>query len=233
MKSSLFLGIFAIVMIAVSCTSEKHYKISGTVEGGDNVMVYLQKQIGEEEFLTEDSVRVSGEKFVLTGKIEQMDRRVLKIGNTETALFLDDVPMEVTATFVKDKDGNKTTNYKVELKGSPEQDVLAEWKSLEMGKAFMSLGGMFAMAQVKDDSVKLDSTYKAIELIKQELDKKIKHFVDSNSNRVVITYMISEFIARDYPFDYVESAYANLTPEVKASYGGQLLKEKIEKIEIN
>ena len=230
MKSNLFLGLLAMAVVAISCASEKHYKISGTVEGGDGMVVYLQKQIGEKEFLVEDSVRLNGEKFVLTGKIEQMDKRVLKIGNTETALFLDDVPMEVTATFTKDKGGNKTTNYKVELKGSPEQDVLAEWKSLEMGKAFMSLGGMFAMAQVKDDSVKLDSTYKAIELIKQELDKKIKHFVDSNSNRVVITYMISEFIARDYPFDYVESAYANLTPEVKASYGGQLLKEKIEKL---
>ena len=54
MKSSLFLGIFAIVMIAVSCTSEKHYKISGTVEGGDNVMVYLQKQIGVAAFTAEN-----------------------------------------------------------------------------------------------------------------------------------------------------------------------------------
>ena len=39
--------------------------------------------------------------------------------------------------------------------------------------------------------------------------------------------MIGNFIAREYPFEDVERYYDNLTPEVKASYPGQLLKEKM------
>ena len=39
--------------------------------------------------------------------------------------------------------------------------------------------------------------------------------------------MIGDFIAREYPFEDVERYYNNLTPEVKASYPGQLLKEKM------
>ena len=42
----------------------------------------------------------------------------------------------------------------------------------------MGLAGMFAMVQVKDDSVKLDSTYKAVEMMKKAIDERIKNFVE-------------------------------------------------------
>lgn len=66
-----------------------------------------------------------------------------------------------------------------------------------------------------------------MEMLKKAIDDRIKHYVDSNNNSLAITYFISDFIAREYSFEDVERGYNNLTPEVKASYPGQLLKEKI------
>ena len=113
-------------------------------------------------------------------------------------------------------------------------EVLKEANSLIMGKAFLDLGSMFALVEVKDDSVKLDSVYKATQQLKQALDDKIKHFIDSCNNRMAITYVIGDFVAKNYPFEEVERYYDNLTPEVKASYPGQLLAENMKALrEIN
>ena len=220
----------AIVVLSVSCNDKNTYKISGTVEEGDGMMVYLKKEIGDKKFLVEDSVEVKNGTFLLSGKIAQMDKRVLALEKNEVSIFLDNEPIEVTATRLINKEGKKIEAYDLKFTGSQEQEVLKMGKQLEMGKSLMSLGGMFAMMKVKDDSVKLDSTWKAMEMLKSEMDKSIKNFIDSNTNRLAITYMIGDFIAREYPFEDVERYYGQLTPDVKASYPGQLLKDKVEKL---
>ena len=159
-------GLCVILMLAVSCNSGETYKISGTVEDGDGMMVYLKKEIGDKKFLVEDSVVVKNGAFVLSGKIQQVDKRVLTLGKNEQVLLLDEVPMQVTATRLVSKEGKKLDAYDLKLAGSPEQEVLKMGKQLEMSKNLISLGGMFAMVQVKDDSVKLDSTWKAMEMFK-------------------------------------------------------------------
>ena len=230
MIKNVWFGLCVVLILAVSCNSGKMYKISGTVEDGDGMMVYLKKEIGDKKFLVEDSVEVKNGAFVLSGKIQQVDKRVLTLGKNEQALFLDEVPMQVTATRLVNKEGKKLDAYDLKLVGSVEQEILNRGKQLEMGKNLLSLGSMFAMMQVKDDSVKLDSTWRAMEMLKSEVNKSIKNFIDSNTNRMAITYMIGDFIAREYPFEDVERYYGQLTPEVKASYPGQLLKDKVEKL---
>lgn len=220
----------AIVILSVSCKDESTYKITGAVEDGDGMMVYLKKEIGDKKFQVEDSVQVKEGKFLLTGKIIQPDKRVLALEKNEQEIFLDNVPMQVTATRNVNKEGKKLESYNLDITGSPEQQVLKMGKQLQMGKNLMSLGGMFAMMKVKDDSVKLDSTWKAMEMLKRQMDESIKTFIDTNNNRVAITYMIGDFVATEYTFDDVERYYNNLTPEVKSSYPGQLLCKKIEEL---
>lgn len=220
----------AIVILSVSCKDGNTYKITGTVEEGDGKMVYLKKEIGDKIFQVEDSVQVKEGKFLLTGKITQTDKRVLALEKNEQEIFLDNVPMQVTATRNVNKDGKKLESYNLEVTGSPEQAVLKMGKQLQMGKNLMSLGGMFAMMKVKDDSVKLDSTWKAMEMLKQQMDESIKTFIDTNNHRLAITYMIRDFVATEYSFEDVERYYNNLTPEVKSSYPGQLLSKKIEEM---
>lgn len=217
----------AVLLLAVGCSKEKTYTISGTWEEGDGRVAYLKKEIGEKQFQVLDSAIVVNGKFRMKGVIPEIDMRKLVIGKDEQDILLDEVPILVTATQMTNKQGEKIDSWNVEIKGSPEQDIIRETKSLSMGKSLMTLGGMFAMMKVKDDSVKLDSTYKAMEMLKKAIDDRIKHYVDSNNNSLAITYFIGDFIAKEYPFEDVEHGYNNLTPEVKASYPGQLLKEKI------
>lgn len=218
----------AVLLLAVGCSKEKTYTISGIWEDGDGRVAYLKKEIGEKQFQVLDSAIVVDGKFEMKGAITEIDMRKLVIGKDEQDILLDEVPILVTATQATNKKGEKIDSWKVEIKGSPEQDVVREGKGLAMGKSMMGLASMFAMVSVKDDSVKLDSVYKVTQMMKKAIDDKIRHFVDSNNNSLAITYLIGDFIAREYPFEDVEHYYNNLTPEVKASHPGQLLKEKME-----
>ena len=218
----------ALVLLATSCKNENTYTISGTWEDGNGQVVYLKKAVGDKEFQVVDSAVVQNEAFKMTGVIEQIDKRTLAAGGKEETILLDNVPISVKVTRLIDEDGNKLEACDVEIKGSPEQDVLQKGKQLFLGKNFISLGSMFAIVSVKDDSVKLDSVYRATEMLKKQLDESIKHFIDSCNNSLAITYIIGENVALEYPFEDVERYYNNLTPEVKASYPGRLLAKKIE-----
>ena len=202
----------AVLLLAVGCNREKVYMISGTWEDGDGKVVYLKKEIGEKQFQTMDSAIVKDSKFQMTGAIQQIDKYLVTVGKDEQEILLDGEPIEVVVTQMTNKEGDKVDSYKVAIKGSYEQDIFRESKDLALGKSMMQLAGMFAMVQVKDDSVKLDSTYKAFEMMKKAVDEKIMNFVDSNNNSMAITYMIGDFIAREYPFEDVERYYNNLTP---------------------
>ena len=220
-------GLCAVLLFVMGCNREKTYTISGTWENGNGKVVYLKKEIGEKQFQIMDSAVVKDNQFKMMGGISQVDKRILALGKDEQEILLDGEPIEVMATQMTNKNGELIDSYKVQIKGSHEQEIFRMAQDLAMGKSMIGLAGMFAMVQVKDDSVKLDSTYKAVEMMKKAMDEKIKNFVDSNNNRMAITYVIGNFIAREYPFEDVERYYDNLTPEVKASYPGQLLKEKM------
>ena len=220
-------GLCAVLLFVMGCNREKTYTISGTWENGSGKVVYLKKELGEKQFQIMDSAIVKDNQFQMTGAIPQVDKHILALGKDEQEVLLDGEPIEVVATQMTNKNGEKIDAYKVTIKGSHEQEIFRTARDLSLGKSMMGLAGMFAMVQVKDDSVKLDSTYKAVEMMKKAVDERIKNFVDSNNNSLAITYVIGDFIAREYPFEDVERYYNNLTPEVKASYPGQLLKEKM------
>lgn len=223
-----------LILLAAACKKECTYMISGTWEDADGRIVYLKKAVGDKQYVSLDSAMVQNGSFKMSGLLEQIDKRILTIGNKEEEILLDAVPITVKVTKMVDENGNKLDSDEVEITGSPEQEVLKEANSLIMGKAFLDLGSMFALVEVKDDSVKLDSVYKATQQLKQALDDKIKHFIDSCNNRMAITYVIGDFVAKNYPFEEVERYYDNLTPEVKASYPGQLLAENMKALrEIN
>ena len=220
-------GLCTVLLFVMGCNREKTYTSAGTWENGNGKVVYLKKEIGEKQFQIIDSAVVKDNQFKMMGDISQVDKRILALGKDEQEILLEGEPIEVMATQMTNKNGELIDSYKVTIKGSHEQEIFRTARDLAMGKSMIGLAGMFAMIQVKDDSVKLDSTYKAVEMMKKAVDERIKNFVDSNSNTLAITYVIGDFIAREYPFEDVERYYNNLTPEVKASYPGQLLKEKM------
>lgn len=224
----LFYGLCALaIILATGCSEKNTYRISGTWEAGDGQTVYLKKATGGKTFRTVDSVIVQNERFELQGEIPEIDLYKLFAAKDQLDVLLDKEPITVTVAKMTEANGKKTEAWEVGIKGSREQEILQKARGLAMGKSMVGLAGMFAMVQVKDDSVKLDSVYREIEEMKQQIDESIKAYMDSCNNSLAITYIIGDFIAREYPFEDVERYYNNLTPEVKASHPGQLLKEKI------
>ena len=217
-----------ISILAISCNQANTYKISGTWEDGDGKVVYLKQVMDDNQSIVIDSAVVKGETFNMSGPIEQIDKRILAMGKNEETILLDNEPIQVTVTCATGENGEKLDSYVVDLKGSPEQAIFKEGKQLFLTKGLLSIGSMFAMVNVKDDSLKLDSVFKATEAMKKAVDDEIKHFIDSCNNSMAITYIIGEEVAREFPIEDVDHFYANLTPEVKASYPGQLLAKKIE-----
>lgn len=219
-----------VVMLTSGCSEKNGYRISGSWEKGDGQTVYLKKATGEKTFRTVDSVIVQNERFEMQGEIPETDLYTLFTGKEQQDVLLDNEPITVTVTKITNTKGIKTDTWQTEIKGSREQEVLRKARGMAMGKSMVGLASMFAMMQVKDDSVKLDSVYRAMEEMKRQIDLNIHSYVDSCNNTLAITYVIGDFIAREYPFEEVERHYNRLTPEVKASHPGQLLKEKIEQL---
>lgn len=231
--SKYFYVVTLILTLVWGCSLKgQQYEITGTWEGGDGQVVYLMEEVGEKEAIAIDSAIVHQDLFSLRGSIAQMDKRQLVIGRDKQDILLDGTPIKVvvTTTHSTNRKGEPVTNHSVEITGSDEQWVMQNTKKLAMGKAFLDLGSMFMMVQVKDDSVKLDSVYKETQRMKKEMEENILGFLDDSKNSIAITYFIGDFIAKEYPFATLEHYYNQLTPRVKESYPGKLLAQKVEEI---
>lgn len=100
----------------------------------------------------------------MTGDIPQVEKYLLALEKNEQEILLDGEPIEVVATQMTNKNGDKIDAYKMAIQGSHEQKVLEMARGLSMSKSMVGLGVCLPWIQVKDDSVKLDSTYKAVEI---------------------------------------------------------------------
>jgi peroxiredoxin len=225
MKKEFIIGLCAACV--AGCTAGSSYRVDGTWEGGDGNVVYLQKEIEKNKYEARDSTTVREGTFHFSGTLPGVERRTLATGSIRQEILLDEVPVNVTVTMRTNPKTGKQTPV-MAVAGSEDQRVLETSKSLVMGKGFMTLGSMLMMMEVKDDSVKLDSVYRNSELIKQEFDRKIREFLDTTANSIAITYMIADFVVKEYPLAEVEHYYERLTPRVKASLPGKQLKEKID-----
>lgn len=231
MKKLLSIAVI-IPILAGGCTSGQKYDISGTWADGEGNTVYLKKEISKDAYDLIDSAVVADGFFVMKGKVPNIDRYIVAIGNRKEKVLIDEIPLvfAITSEERENRDGRKITVIGVEFTGSPEQDIMREVSNISTGKSMMGLGSMFALAEVKDDSVKLDSVYKAIQLMNEGINQRVRSFFDSINDSYAITYSIGDFIAREYPFEDVVRYYDNLTPRIKKSYPGKLLSEKVNSL---
>lgn len=207
-----------------ACTPGHEYLVTGTWEGGDGNVVYIQKEVAVDSFQNADSTRVVDGAFRFTGRAREIDRRKIVAGTASKEFILDEIPVNAVVTTKTNARTGKETLH-VTISGSIEQHVLEEGKTLVLSKSFMSLGGMLMMMEVKDDSVKLDSVYRAFETIKDAFNQQIRGFLDTTADRYASTYLISEFLVKEFPIQDVEYYYERLTPRVKASYPGKRLEK--------
>ena len=212
------------------CTKGNKYQISGTWEEGDGKTVYLQKEIGKDDYSMIDSAVVINGVFEMAGHVPEIDKYTIFIENLKENVILDEVPItiQVTTELHENTKGEMRSSTKVALTGSPEQEILREAGRLATTKGFLGFGSMFMMVQVKDDPHALDSVYRMTEQLKAEMDDRIHSYFDSINDSYAITYSISDFIGREYPFEDVVRYTDNLTPRIKNSYPGKMLLEKVD-----
>jgi peroxiredoxin len=221
---------FTIVLCAsclLGCAPKTGYQITGTWEGGDGKVVYLQKETTPGKHETVDSVTVTNGAFRFSGTVPGIEPRLLVAGTAKRDILLDGEPIGATInTKVSAKNGKELQSF--EITGSKEQKIMEETKALTVGKGFISLGSMLMMMQVKDDSLKLDSVFRSTQFLKQEYDEKLCGFLDTTNDSYAITYMIGDFIVKEYPFSDAERYYDNLTPRVKDSHPGRQLRARLD-----
>ncbi|MDR1415095.1 MAG: AhpC/TSA family protein [Odoribacteraceae bacterium] len=221
----------ALCALSLAGCATSGYKITGTWEGGDGKTVYLLREVTKGEHQAVDSATVTDGAFHFAGALSGIDKRQITAGTVKRDILLDGVPIAIKITTKTSAKSGKEIQF-AEITGSPEQKILEDSQALATGKGFVSLGGMLLMMQVKDDSVKLDSVYRDVEVLKKEYDKKLRAFLDTTNDSYAITYMIGDFLVKEYPFDEVEGYYNRLTPRVKASDPGKNLKAKIENLKL-
>jgi peroxiredoxin len=212
-----------------ACGPRGHYQINGTWTGGDGHTVYLLQENDRGDRLPTDSATVTGGAFRLSGRLPVVDRRFISAGTATGDVFLDGTPVTVTVTSKLARDSAHQLQSLAIVAGR-EQALLDEARRFETGKGFVGLGSMLMMMEAKDDSLKLDSIYRVTEHLKQEFDKSLRAFLDTTGDSHAITYFISDFMAREYPYPDLEYYYDRLTPEVKAGHPGKLLRARLDKL---
>ena len=221
MKYTLY-GISLALLLALGCEQADTYKITGTWADGNGKTVYLCKMTDDRTLLSVDSAVVQNGTFEMTGPLEQIDRRILVVGNSRDNLLLDDQPIKVNITKQENPLIKLTTgaDYDVQISGSREQAIFMQWK--RESKAVFSQ--VSALKQMEKENELTDGQ----KSLKALFAPKAQSFLDSCRNSLAFTYIIGDDIAKTA--EEGESLYHELTPEVQASYAGQLLLKRIESL---
>ncbi len=110
----LFLAV-ASTLLAISCTTDPYYSITGTLEGDAEGKIYLEKREAGEWIIKDTADLVSG-SFTLTGMVEFPEMWYLSMEGKrgKLGLFLENSDITIT--------GHTDTLYRAEIKGSVTHD---------------------------------------------------------------------------------------------------------------
>lgn len=195
--------VWVLTGLMFACRSEQKWQITGEWKEGEGKMVYLMKGRGNDAKAV-DSVEIRQGKFHLEGSLERMDRYTLKVGRFQREVFLDAQP--IVAYFAPSK--YDSTKMALAVKGSPEQEMLAR------GDEYMMNRMMFALFRVaKEELAKYDASMVSV--------------VDSNLRLHTTALFLTDMLQTEYPFAELVRQCESLSPEVKASWMGRELAEKV------
>ena len=220
MKST-FYGLTLALFLSVGCAQADNYKISGTWANGNGKTVYLCQVTEEKQMLPVDSAVVENGTFEMAGTFDQIDKRVLVVGNSRGNLLLDGKPIQVNITEQQDPLSRRVSgDYIVAITGSREQAVFSQWSQ--------SVQFAFRMARSYNsrDEKDMDNTSKQL---KARFTQRAQAFIDTCKNSLAFACIISDD-AQTY--EEAKRLYDGLTPEVKASYPGQMLVKRMEKLRL-
>jgi len=217
------LGLVLLSFLMVSCAKEDqhNFKLKGHVKGLKKGTVYLLKQ-QDSLIITLDSLEIKGDpNFELHTDLEEPEILTLKLDKNDNeenwvSFFADKGVTEINSTV-------KLFNFNAKIKGSKQQDVLEEYlstltklnnRNLDLLQSSFNSNGNTTFSEQQQKSLKQKYTYTI-------------QFALNNNDSEVAPYL-AVFEIPNTTVRYLDTIYQTLTPPIKESKYGKLLKETIE-----
>ncbi|NRD20642.1 DUF4369 domain-containing protein [Winogradskyella eckloniae] len=222
------LTLILLTVLAISCAKENEssFTLKGTVKGLKKGVVYLQKD-GDSSIVDLDSMVINGQsEFKLHTNIDEPILLYLKLFKNDGAehfipFFADKGVTEIHTTL-------KNFNYDSKIKGSKQQDLLAEYIEVMSKFNDQNLDMLEArfLAQKENDSIAVDSLNKLGDnMVKRKYAYTIQYAMNHKDNEIAPYLALYE--ARNANPIFIDSIYNNLTPEIKNSLYGKKLNDVI------
>lgn len=256
MKKIANLSFFSlIILLMTGCGQNQNtdgYTINGTIKGIDSGFVKLMKyNQTDRTSTTVDSVKFSGGKFELKGKLESPEMMSLKIepGNWSIPVFMENSTITVDADTTGSEHFDWTAyggSIGAQLKsftvtGSKNQDELNQYDNASSLKVFEPT---FKTLRAAYDSANTNKNKDEVNRIKDEMDsvrgllnalqiKWIDSFVTANPSSAAGTYLLNQYymFKEDYPLKDMQALMAKFTGAAKSTVYFDILKKAADKRE--
>lgn len=221
-------ALFVVVLIVACAKDNSNFTLKGNVKGLMKGTVYLQK-LKDSTLVTIDSLVINGNpEFELTTNLESPEMLYLKLHKFDNEEHI--IPFFADKGITEINSNLKNFEWDTEIKGSKQQEKLAEYKKMisRFQNQNLDLIKDNFDAQKDNDTTKLNKTVKNHNsLVKRRYLYTINFAINNKDNEIAPYLMLSEIY--DANIKYLDTVNNVLTPEVKASKYGKELQAFIDK----
>lgn len=231
MKNLLSIIALAITMISCNQNAKDEYVISGVADGIENgKKVFIQVMDEKNTPTSIDTAVVTNGKFEFKGKLKEVELAYLKFDlDGSMPFFLENGKIDI----VFDKD----STFKSTAKGTFNNDILAEFntKSVAIGKKLAQFQknnlGKMRLAKESNDTVTVNKIMAEHDSFQKEMDVYSEEFITKNTNAILSTLLIENFInQKTLELAKIQSYFNGLTDEVKNTKSGKRVKKLLDAI---
>jgi peroxiredoxin len=221
MKKNLLLPLVALLFF--SCSTDG-FKITGTINGGESDMIYLQR-VEKNELVDIDSVMMNKGKFNFQGKVNVPDLYALQFGKGGERLivFLENTKIKI--------EGSIDSVMASKIQGSLSHDLMLDFnnKQDEFSQKLMVINTQYYTAASNgtltpevEDELRTQFSNENNKLI-----EFVKGFVKENSTSPVAAYITLRHLAHQIEIDTLEAIVKKFPVDINESPFVVILNERI------
>jgi len=221
------LFLFIITIASCSKTSESDLIVTGSIKGLKKGTVYLKK-LEDSSLITLDSASIIGTPdFRLETDLEEPEVLYLVLDKNDT----DEGRLDFFANIGRTEINTSLKNFVFDamIHGSPEQDILQEYKAMDLKYSNKNLD----IIKENFDALKDNDTIKAKEaglqrqsLVKSKYLYTINFALNNKTSRVAPYLALTEIF--DARLKYLDTIYTSLPDSIATSKYGEELRKLIE-----
>lgn len=212
----------------MSCSSSDNFTLQGNIKGLKKGTVYLLRA-QDTTFVTLDSVLIDGNpNFILSSNLNEPEVLFVKLDKRNgednyVEFFASEGTSTLTSTL-------KNFVYDAKVTGSKQQKLYSEYQA--MLEAYedknLELTEQYLMAQIKKDSVALDSLQTSFDrYLKSKYRYSLNYAATHGESEVAPYIALAEM--PNATIKALDTLYSSLEPKIKSSKYGVMLKEEISK----